>query len=34
MVALLSIQLPETRGRKLLENVNDADHEGDLEIDG
>jgi OCT family organic cation transporter-like MFS transporter 4/5 len=32
IVALLSIKLPETNGRKLLENVKDVDHERDFKI--
>ncbi|XP_061172451.1 organic cation transporter protein-like [Saccostrea echinata] len=33
IVAVMSIKLPETRGRKLLESVKDAQHEDALKID-
>ena len=33
IVALLSIFLPETKKRKLLEQVEDADHEEGLETE-
>lgn len=33
IVAALSTKLPETKGRKLLENVKDAEHEDDVSID-
>lgn len=33
IVAALSIKLPETKGRKLLEKVKDAEHEDDIGID-
>lgn len=31
IVAAMSIKLPETKGRKLLEKVEDAEHEEDLD---
>lgn len=33
IVATLSTKLPETKGRKLLEKVKDAEHEDDVSID-
>lgn len=33
IVAALSIKLPETKGRKLLEKVKDAEHEDDIRSD-
>lgn len=33
IVAALSIKLPETKGRKLLEKVKDAEHEDDISSD-